>query len=338
MIEAIVTLCLAASPEICRDHLLPDRSGDRCIAAQYQPEDPAYLPAMIRCEGAPPAASVSEVAPGVFVHRGQISEGTSETGGDLSNAGFIIGQQSVAVIDSGGSRATGEALFRALRRITDKPVSHLILTHMHPDHVLGATVFAEAGAEVVGHAGLPRALADRRRSYLDSMERLLGRAHLIGTALPRIDRPIYDTTRIDLGGRVLRVDLWPRSHTGTDLTVNDPQSDTLFAGDLIFDLHTPALDGSLRGWQKVLTDMAQLAPAHVVPGHGGPVMSWAEAVGPMQRYLDVLARDTQAALDQGLSLGQSIGRIATSQAPHWQLFETYNPRNATVAYTELEWE
>ncbi len=58
----------------------------------------------------------------------------------------------------------------------------------------------------------------------------------------------------------------------------------------------------------------------------------------MQRYLDVLAADTRAALDAGQRMGEAIETIAASEEAHWELFEAYNPRNATVAFTELEWE
>ena len=91
---------------------------------------------------------VSEVAQGVFVHQGPYEDFTPANGGGIANLGFVIGGHSVAVIDSGGSRAEGERLLAAIRARTDLPVSHVILTHVHPDHVLGTGAFAGAGAAV----------------------------------------------------------------------------------------------------------------------------------------------------------------------------------------------
>lgn len=332
MFEALVTLCIAA---LCRDVLLPgyEATTQGACEAAISGRDPAPF-----CAPAGPALDFAEVAPGVFVHQGRVALPDEENRGDVANIGFIIGSRSVVLIDSGGSRAVGEAAWRAIRARTELPVSHVILTHMHPDHVFGATVFAEAGALVVGHAGLARALADRQENYRESLDRLIGPGPAIGTSPPRIDLPVAESASIDAGGRGLDLVAWPPAHTGTDLTVFDRTSGILFAGDLLFDRHAPALDGKLRGWQAVLADLAGQPLAGVVPGHGGPLLGWPEGALPLQHYLDVLARDTRAALDAGQRMGDAVGHIAQSEAEHWDLFDEFNARNATVAFTELEWE
>ena len=272
------------------------------------------------------------------MHRGEIEEPAVENGGDVANIGFVIGETSVAVIDTGSARWIGESVWRAIRARTDLPVSHVILTHVHPDHVLGASVLAGAGAEVVGHAGLERALADRRENYLESFRQLIGPAQFLGTQTVRVDLPVADKTEIDLGGRSIALVAWPRAHTGTDLTVQDTRSGVLFAGDLVFDAHTPALDGSVVGWQDVLAELSEWSASKLVPGHGGPVLDWPDGAEPLQRYLEVLAEDTRAAIAAGVRLADAVTTIARSEAAKWALFEAYNARNATVAYTELEWE
>lgn len=344
MFEAVIALCLSLADGPCRDVLLPGYEAESRAACETRLESRApVLPAGLtrgapRCVASGPALEVSEAAPGLFVHRGQIAEPDAVNLGDVSNLGFVIGDSAVAVIDSGSAAWIGEATWRAIRARTDKPVSHVILTHMHPDHVLGASVFARAGAQVVGHARLPRALADRQANYLESLSRLIGAGAFLGTEAPAIDIAITDTLDIDLGNRRLTLHAHPAAHTGTDVTVLDQTSGTLFTGDLVFHLHTPALDGKLTGWQALLADMAGQGFARIVPGHGGPLLNWPEAAEPMQRYLDVLARDTRAAIAAGERLGTAITHIAQGEADHWHLFDAYNPRNATVAFTELEWE
>ena len=170
-----------------------------------------------------------------------------------------------------------------------------------------------------------------------SFSRLLGPGFL-GSALPQVARGLDQIAELDLGGRVLDLRPWPLAHSGTDLTVFDRQSGVLFAGDLVFDDHTPALDGSLTGWQQVLEDLAALPVTRLVPGHGGPVLDWPEGAAPQRRYLEVLARDTRAAIAAGERLGQAIPHVAASESGRWRLFDTFNPRNATQAFTELEWE
>ncbi|MCV3274065.1 quinoprotein relay system zinc metallohydrolase 2 [Roseobacter sinensis] len=347
MFEAVIALCASLAEGPCRDHLLPGYEGDiaaLCTAAlQARPPDltvfaPLDAQGPPRCAPVGPALEVTEVAPGVFVHMGAIAEPDPANRGDVGNLGFVIGESSVAVIDTGTARWMGEALWRAIRAETDKPVSHTLITHMHPDHALGASPFAEAGAQIVGHANLSRAVSDRQANYLESLSLIVGPEAMLGTRAVAVDWPVEMTAEIDLGGRVLQLRAWPMAHTGTDLTVLDVTTGTFFAGDLIFDLHTPALDGRLRGWRAVLAELGTQAFQQVVPGHGGPVVAWPGGLEPMQRYLSVLEADTRAAIDAGQRLGEAVEEIAAEEAAHWQLFEAYNPRNATVAFTELEWD
>lgn len=353
MFEAFVTMCMlaAAGPEApppretCRTALLPGFAAETKAACERaarviprQPggawkEDPPF------CASSPASAlAFSEAAPGVFVHRGTVAEPVPANGGDVSNVAFIVGSRSIAVIDAGGSRKVGEEIYLAIRERSALPISHLILTHMHPDHVFGAAPIREAGAAILGQANLPRALADRAEIYEANFARLIGEAAFLGSRAPAPDRVIAEQEVIDLGGRVLELRAWPTAHTATDLTVFDRTSGILFAGDLLFDMHTPALDGSLRGWLAVLSQLKALPARRVVPGHGGPLLDWPQAADPLERYLGVLEADTRRALDDGLALGPASETIGRSEAGRWRLFDLFNPRNATAAYTELEWD
>lgn len=343
MFEAFVTLCLAAGGP-CRDALLPGYGAvtlPDCMAALSE-RPPAMAEATDgtpRCAPRPVAdLAFTEIAPGVFAHRGAVAEPDPENLGDVANIAFVVGTESVAVIDAGGSRAVGEAVYLAIRARTDLPIRALVLTHMHPDHVYGAAPLAEAGAEVVGREGLARALADRAASYAEGFGSRIGAPGFIGTTLPRVDREVVDRAEIALGGRALILEAMPTAHTATDLVATDSATGILLAGDLVFEAHAPALDGSLRGWRAVLDTLAGREAPLVVPGHGDPALPWPAGSAPLARYLDTLAADTRAALAAGVALSEATRSIGSAEAGHWQLFDLYNARNATAAYTELEWE
>ena len=347
MFEAILTLCLSSAPDICRDRLLPgyQTPTEAACHAALQDDPPGsgvseggLIASGPDCRKATPALDVVEVAPGVYAHEGRIEEPDAENLGDVGNAGFVIGGSGVAVIDTGAAPWMGEALWRAIRARTDLPVRHVILTHMHPDHVFGIGVFVRAGARVWGHAGLWRALADRQANYLESLRASVGAGAFVDASVPAIIDPVSDRAQIDLGGRVLELRAWPVAHTGNDLTVLDRPTRTLFAGDLVFEGHIPTLDGSLRGWRAVLADLRGMEVTRVVPGHGGPSLPWPGGAEPLARYLEVLERDTRAALDAGARLSEAVETVAQGEAAQWALFDAYNPRNVTVAFTELEWE
>jgi hypothetical protein len=68
------------------------------------------------------------------------------------------------------------------------------------------------------------------------------------------------------------------------------------------------------------------------------VGEWPGALADERRYLERLAQDTRMLIAQGVPLAAAVGTVGTSEKPQWQLFEEYNARNATAAYSELEWE
>lgn len=333
MFELIAIVCVAGA---CHDQLIPGFEaetllGCQSLAAEWQSNVEAV------CQPAGPALALTKIAPDLYVHIGEIAEPNPENKGDVANLGVVVGRDSVAVIDSGSTRQVGESLWRAVRQVTDLPVRHLILTHMHPDHVLGASVFAEAGAQVVGRDGLARALVDRQDSYMLRMGQEVGAAQVAGTASPEIDLEIVDRMELDLGGRRLVLQAWPLAHTPTDLTVHVPDASLLFAGDLLFDDHCPSLDGSISGWQAVLNDLIAIDVDHMVPGHG-EVLDWPPDDLPLDRYLTALEAETRAALAAGTRLDQAATTVAQEVSKEWHLCETFTPRNATIAYTQLEWE
>lgn len=141
MFELIATVCVAGA---CHEALVPGYEAEsltecQSLASGWQGT------AQASCQPAGQALELTEIAAGIYVHIGQIAEPNPENMGDLANLGVIVGRDSVAVVDSGSTRKVGESLWRAVRQVTELPVRHLILTHMHPDHVLGASVFADAG-------------------------------------------------------------------------------------------------------------------------------------------------------------------------------------------------
>ena len=283
-------------------------------------------------------AKLAEIADGVFVHRGQIALQSPGNHADISNAGFVVGTDAVAVIDTGGSYRTGAALRAAIAKHTKTPIRYVINTHMHPDHVLGNAAFKPDEPRFIAHHKMKRALSARSARYLEAAENALGAEVFEGTEVVLPDAGVEDVDTIDLGGRTLRLAAQPTAHTDNDLVITDQKTGTAFVGDLIFSEHVPALDGSIVGWMKVLENLGQTAPARIVPGHGPAALSWAAGSEPLQRYLGAVTEDVRAIIKRGGTISEAIETAAVSEASRWDLFDEFHKRNVTAAFAELEWE
>jgi quinoprotein relay system zinc metallohydrolase 2 len=285
-----------------------------------------------------PPLPVQEVAPGVFVHMGEIALMSEENLGDIANIGFVIGDKGVAVIDTGGSVPIGERLLAAIRSRTAKPILYVINTHEHPDHVFGNAAFDGLGATFVGHRNLPRALAMRGAFYLKAFRRIIGDKLVDQVRIIPPTLTVADRLALDLGGRVLELRAWPPAHTDCDLTLFDSTTRTLFAGDLVFAGHLPIIDGSLKGWLADLDALAAVPAERVVPGHGPVGLAWPQALDHERAYLAGLAQDVKASIAKGEPVEGAEKWAGQAERDDWRLFEDYNARNVTAAYSEYEWD
>jgi glyoxylase-like metal-dependent hydrolase (beta-lactamase superfamily II) len=246
---------------------------------------------------------VEEIAPGVFVHQGVHEEFGDHYHGDIANIGFIIGDDAVAVIDSGGSYLVGLALREAIRARTQKPIRYVINTHVHSDHIFGNAAFEQDNVEFVGHVKLPAA------------ERV-----------------------IDLGNRQLLLKAWSIAHTDHDLSVMDERTRSWWLGDLLFVDRTPSIDGDVAGWLSVMDALSDTLATRVIPGHGPIVIDNNAALAKQRQYLQTLVKDLRQSIAEGKSMQAAIESAARSERSQWRLFDSANRRNATMLYPKLEWD
>lgn len=282
------------------------------------------------------SVGVQEIEPGVFVRRGLDVDAAPGNADAIANIGFVIGRDAVLVTDSGGSLADGRWLRDQIRQKTDRPIRHVVLSHVHPDHSFGACAFLDDEPDFIGHSRLKAALGARGEFYRSKLAETLGDANVGPVVMPT--REIGpEGGEVDLGGRKLAFRAHATAHTDCDLSMMDRASGLLFPADLLFVKRVPSLDGSLLGWLKELDGLEALGARTIVPGHG-PVAVKPDAFGELRRYLTVLRDQTRKAIKDGKAIDEAIETVGVSEKDNWTLFADYNSRNVTQAYKELEWE
>lgn len=239
-------------------------------------------------------------------------EGTTENfdkrnGGNIVNTGFIVTDRGVVVIDTGPSRRYGEALRQAIGTVTDKPVIQVLLTHHHPDHVLGNQAFADVpiGA-LAGTADLMRKHGD---ALTENLYRMVG-DWMRGTET-RLPTQVLTPGTLAFGGHRLRL-VALSGHTGADLAILDENTGVLFAGDIVFyqrALTTPNSPG-LQVWLNDLDTLQDLPWKWLVPGHG-PVSTDARPFEQMRDYLSWL----DGLLKDGAAQGAAMAELINSPIP-----------------------
>jgi quinoprotein relay system zinc metallohydrolase 2 len=281
--------------------------------------------------------SVTQVAPGIYVHLGPHEIPDTRNHGAIANIGFIVGERCVAVIDTGGNPDQGRALFHAIRHTTPKPICYVINTHVHPDHIYGNGVFKGDGVKFVGHHHLGRAMAARGPFYLAKAKELLGIDLTAGDIIAP-DIAVENELDIDLGGRILKLTAHQPAHTDNDLSIYDPLTDTLWLADLLFLEHLPVIDGSLKGWLAEIEQLERRTYKVVIPGHGPIVTDWPQSLQPEKRYLQSLLTGIRTWIKNGGFLEQALESLSYDAKAEWKLFDEFHRKNVSTAFAELEWE
>jgi len=272
---------------------------------------------------------VEQLEYNLFVLRGE---------GGGGNTGVFVTTNGVVVVDT-KNPGWGQPILDAIGTLTDNPVTILINTHSHGDHVSGNVAFP-ATVEFVAHA-ITKANMDVMRPYTGRTEPPLNVfAETDGRGLPTMTF----SERMSLGRGADQVDLYyfGRGHTGGDAWVVFPGLRTLHAGDLFLGKRVPFLDAANGGSGVELPDTLQRAHDSIpdidtiITGHSTQ-MTWTDLA-----EWAAFNRDFLSAVRAGRAAGQTVEQIGSS----WTLPEQYagydasNPesvtRNVQVIVDELE--
>lgn len=237
------------------------------------------------------------------------------------NAGFVIGDDSIAVIDTFQDPEPAASLLAEIRKISNLPIRFVVNTHYHLDHVNGNDVFAAAGAVIVAHRNVRAWVRTENIKMIDPPVTAEKKARVQSIALPNV---VHDSALdLYLGSRRVNVRYYP-GHTGGDSVVWVPDANVVFCGDLLWKDHIPNLiDATTPDWIKTLDALPSDYGARTwVPGHGGTATR--DDILTFRKYLVDLRTDVakaRASGKSGDSLVQALLPGLRASYGKWGFFE-----------------
>jgi glyoxylase-like metal-dependent hydrolase (beta-lactamase superfamily II) len=290
-----------------------------------------------------PEATVLEpkmVAANIYVVTGAPGVASQANRGFNSNAGFVITGEGVVVIDALGTPALGQALVNAIRKITDKPIRYVVLTHYHADHFYGLPALKAAGAQI---------WANRNgRTYLESGEaeaRLKQRQEDLrpwvddSTVLVPADKWLDGDTVFTLGGvRFELVYLGP-AHAPDDMLVIVGDTGVVFSGDILFTGRVPFVgEADSKRWLETFSRLIALKPKVMITGHGEPSRNPSADLVMTRDYLTYLRGQMGKAVDDFVPFDEAYAKTDWSRFSMLPAFDAANRINAYGTYLLMEKE
>jgi glyoxylase-like metal-dependent hydrolase (beta-lactamase superfamily II) len=288
----------------------------------------------------------------VYYARGFSAVPDSENAGHTSNAGFVVTGDGVVVFDSLGTPALGYALLQEIRKVTDKPVRHVVVSHYHADHIYGLQAFREHtdGAEIWAQQ-LTKEYFDPQsfKKGEDADRRLAQRREALfpwvdeDTYLVEPDHLFEEKARFDVGGTTFQLRHMGPAHAPGDSIMVIPEMGVAFGGDIIYRGRIPFLDSpkvDTGRWQEGLDYLTQMTPkpTFVIPGHGDASANVQEAVEFTSTYLQFVRDTMRTAAKNFVPFAQAYEQADWSKYEDTPAFEASNRGNAYRVYLEMEEE
>lgn len=258
------------------------------------------------------------------------------------NSGVIVGDDSVMVVEAQATPRLANKVIQEIRNVTDKPISHLVLTHYHAVRVLGASAY---GADQIIMSDDARAMVvERGQEDWDSEFQRFPRLFEGHESIPGLTYPtttFSDAMSVYLGKRRIDIMQLGRAHTAGDAVVWVPDSEVMFTGDIV-EYHSACYcgDGHFSDWEDTLDNIAMFDPASIAPGRGDALIGRdmvGKAIQSTRDFVESTFRPAARVAARGGTLKQAWDAVRAECDEKFGDFAIYEhclPFNVARAYDE----
>ncbi|MCB2402837.1 MBL fold metallo-hydrolase [Rhizobium ruizarguesonis] len=258
------------------------------------------------------------------------------------NSGVIIGDDSVMVVEAQATPRLAQKVIDCIRSVTDKPISHVVLTHYHAVRVLGASAF-NAGQVIMSEVAR-NMVVERGQEDWDSEFQRFPRLFQGHESIPGLTWPTTTFSgrmSVFLGKR--RVDILQvgRAHTAGDTVIHVPDQNVMFTGDIV-EAHSACYcgDGHFADWGTTLEAIRAYDLAAIAPGRGDAVVGRDAVNAALDRtrdFVDSTFKPVARIAARGGSLREAWDAVRAECDPKFKDYAIYEhclPFNVARAYDE----
>lgn len=239
------------------------------------------------------------------------------------NSGVIVGDNAALVVDTTATPAMAQHLIAEIRRVTDKPIKYVVLSHYHAVRVLGASAYTTEGAqEVIASRGTYELIRERGAQDMQSEIERFPRLFDAVETVPGLTWPTFVFDReltLFLGQLEVQIKHVGMGHTQGDTIVWLPREKVLFSGDLVeYGAAAYTGDAHLAQWPATLEVLRGLAPEKLVPGRGPALMNNADAnraIDYTKSFVQTLYSAARESVSAGHDLRQAFAHARSKMDP-----------------------
>ncbi|MAC81620.1 MAG: MBL fold metallo-hydrolase [Rhodobacteraceae bacterium] len=258
------------------------------------------------------------------------------------NTGVIIGDDSVMIVEAQATPRLARKVIDCVRSVTDKPISHLVLTHYHAVRVLGASAY---GAREIIMSDVAAAMVEERgKEDWDSEFGRFPRLFQGHEEIPGLTRPtttFSDRMTVYLGKRRVDIMHLGRAHTAGDAVIWVPDQEVMFTGDIV-EFHSACYcgDGHFGDWPETLSQIAAFEPQAIAPGRGDALVgpeAVAEALESTADFVRSTYKPVERVVARGGTLKEAWDAVRAACDPKFSDYAIYEhclPFNVARAYDE----